>query len=367
MSSHTKKGHAAKAAPMGRGAVSIACAAMQPESGKRARQGAPPRLDIALLKWWSLRETAWGQAMMGMRIRMAVALTATALAGAAQAETLQITGEFAAHAREASLLGSLSIDRFDGEDGMALARAIERALGGTHFQLMGGRAGRDNADGSLAGSAVTGVEETPFKKKEKRCVEKDKDGKCLKEAEVEIRCRRRVINLRADLRLVRNQDGRVLYSEAKPFRDELSWCEGQSPYRSVEEAVLAGIQQIASSVRYDIAPSRETYSIRVRESTKGMAKDAAKRFKDLVKLTKRDAAGACAGWSAMQAELQGHPSLVFNLALCAEQRGDYDGALALYRQASQAGASEGGEGANRASRLIAGREDARARAQLSRG
>jgi len=39
MSPHAKKGHAAKAAPMGRGAVSIACAAMQPES--LAEPGAP--------------------------------------------------------------------------------------------------------------------------------------------------------------------------------------------------------------------------------------------------------------------------------------------------------------------------------------
>ncbi len=41
---HTKKGHAVKAAPMGRGAVSIGEAGMQPESGKRAES---PGLDIA--------------------------------------------------------------------------------------------------------------------------------------------------------------------------------------------------------------------------------------------------------------------------------------------------------------------------------
>jgi len=300
--------------------------------------------------------------MAGIRTWATATLAVAAFAGVAQAEVLQVTGEFAARNREASLLHSLSIGRFDGQDGMALARAIERALGGTHFDLMGGRAGRNNAEGSLDGAVVTGVEETPFKKKEKRCVEKGKDGKCIKEGEVEVRCRRRVINLRADLRLVR-ADGRVVYSEAKPFRDELSWCEGQSPYRSVEDAVLAGIQQIASSVRYDIAPSRETYNIRVRESTKGLSKEAGKRFKALVKLTKRDPAGSCAGWEAMQGEAPAHPSLLFNRGLCAEQRGDYDAALGLYRQASQAGASEGGEGANRAQRLIAGREDAAERAR----
>lgn len=45
MSPHTKKGHARKAAPMGRGAVSIADAAMQPES--LAKSGNMRGLDIA--------------------------------------------------------------------------------------------------------------------------------------------------------------------------------------------------------------------------------------------------------------------------------------------------------------------------------
>ncbi|RYE00737.1 MAG: hypothetical protein EOP61_13180 [Sphingomonadales bacterium] len=294
---------------------------------------------------------------------IAAAIAVVAMTGAAQAEVLKVTGEFPARFREASLLHSLSIDRFDGQDGIALANAIERAMGRTHFQLMGGRAGRNNAEASLSGAVITDVQENPFKKKEKRCIEKDKDGKCLKEAEVEVRCRRRAVSVRADLRMVNNNNGRVVYSESKPFRDETSWCEGQNPYRSVEDAVTAGIQQIANDVRYDIAPSVQTYDIRVRESTKGLSKESAKRFKDLVKLTKRDARGACAGWNAMQAEAQGHPSLTFNLGLCAEQRGDYDGALALYRRASQVGAAEGGEGADRALRLIAGREDARVRAR----
>ncbi|MBX3566007.1 MAG: hypothetical protein KF730_15685 [Sphingomonas sp.] len=300
---------------------------------------------------------------MANRKMWAVAALAIAVAaGVAQAEVLRVTGEFPARFREASLLHSLSIDRFDGQDGIALANAIERRMGSTHFELMGGRAGRHNADASLSGAVTTGVEENPFKKKEKRCVEKDKDDKCLKEAEVDVRCRSRIINLRADLRMVRNEDGRVVYSESKPFREETSWCEGQNPFRSVEDSVIAGIQQIANDVRYDIAPSVQTYDIRVRESTKGLSKDAAKRFKDLVKLTKRDPRGACAGWEAMLAEGP-HPSILFNVGLCAEQRGDYDGAVALYRQSSQYGASEGGEGASRASRLIAGREDATARAR----
>lgn len=300
---------------------------------------------------------------MAIRKRWVAATVAVATAaGIAHAEVLQITGEFAAGFREASLLHTLAIGRIEGQDGPALGNAIERHLSGTHFQLLGGRGARGNADGTLSGGVTGGSEESPFTRKEKRCTAKDKDGKCIKEEEVELRCRRRIVNVQATLRIVRNEDGRIVYSEQKPFRNETSWCQGQGAGQTVEEVVAGAIEQMASSVRYDIAPSVRTYSVRVREGTKGMSKDLAKRFKDVIKLTKRDPRGACAAWDTM-AEAAGHPSLLFNQGLCAEQRGDYAGALALYRQAAGAGASEGNEGAGRAEQLIAGREDARKRAR----
>ena len=63
---------------------------------------------------------------MKKRMIGAIALAALA-AGVANAEVLEITGEFAAPSREASLLRSLSVDRIEGQDGAALERAIEQA------------------------------------------------------------------------------------------------------------------------------------------------------------------------------------------------------------------------------------------------
>ncbi len=301
---------------------------------------------------------------MDKRILGGVVLPAL-VAGIAHAEILKITGEFAAPNREASLLHSLSIDRIGGEDGSALARAIEQGLSGTHFDLMGGYAGQGNAEGSLTGGVTTGVDEQPFKRKEKRCVEKDSaDKKCIREEEVELRCRRRIVSVKADLRIVRNRDGRIVYSATKPFSQESSWCEGKNDRPPpVEDVIADGVRSLGYAVREDIAPTISTYDIRVRESDKGMSKDQAKRFKELVKLTKRDVRGACDGWEAMAGELPGNASLTFNRGLCAEQAGDYPRALELYHAAQRAGASEGGAGADRALRLIAGREDAAIRAR----
>lgn len=315
--------------------------------------------------------------MLQTPIRAAIALAATMLLiPGAYAESARMTGRFAAPYRDAAMLESLRIGRIAGEDGMQLGMAIERALarpdieGRTHFDLVGGRGG--DADGLLNGNVVTGVQESRFKRKETECVEREggkRDGKCVKEAEVEKDCTRRIINVNADLRLA-GPDGRVLYSVSRPRRDETSWCRGQTPGRTTEEAIRALILDIAENVRRDIVPAVEDYSIRFRESTRGLPKDLVRPFKDVVRQTQRDLRGACAAWAAMDAQAPNHPSITFDLGLCAESAGEYDKALALYRRAAPLigrGANEATAGVERAQRLIDGRADELARERGRRG
>lgn len=289
------------------------------------------------------------------------------------AEAVKMTGKFAAPYREAALLDSLGIDRFNGRDGRQLEMAIERALsepdieGRPHFDLIAAFGGGQGPDGVLSGAVTSGVQESRFKQKQKRCVEREggKDsGKCLREAEVEVDCTRRVVNVNADLRLARTTDGRIIYTAAKPKRDEISWCRGDDPARTVEESVRGMIEGIASEVRRDIAPVVETYSIRFRESTKGLAKELNRPFKDIVRQTQRDLRGACAAWKVMDGQAPNHPSITFDLGLCAEAAGDYHEALDLYRRAAPligTGGNEAVTGAERVGRLIAAQADDAAR------
>lgn len=291
----------------------------------------------------------------------------------AYAEAVKMTGKFAPPNREAAMLESLGIDRFSGGDGRQLEMAIERALaqpdveGRPHFELIGAFGGGPAPDGVLSGMVSSGVQENRFKQKQKRCVEREggKDsGKCLKEAEVEVDCTRRVVDLNADLRLTRTADRRIVYSTAKPRRDETSWCRGQTPPRTTEETVRAMVLDVAGEVRRDIAPVVETYSIRFRESTSGLPKDLNRPFKDAVKQTQRDLRGACAAWQAMDGQAPNHPSITFDLGLCAEAAGDFPAALALYQRAAPLigrGGNEAAAGIDRVGRLIAAQEDDAAR------
>lgn len=315
--------------------------------------------------------------MLQTPIRATLALAAAAtFTTAAHAESVRMTGRFAAPYRDAAMLDSLRIGRIAGQDGMQLGMAIERALarpniaGEVHFDLVSGR-GAD-ADGTLNGNVTTGVQESRFKRKEKECVEREggkRDGKCLREEEVEKDCTRRVINVNADLRLA-GADGRVVYSVSRPRRDETSWCRGQNPVRTTEESIRGMIVDIAENVRRDIVPSVESYSIRFRESTKGLPKQFNRTFKDIVRQTQRDLRAACAAWAAMDGQAPNHPSIVFDLGLCAEAAGDYDRAGELYRRAAPLigrGGNEATQGVERIDRLIAGAEDEEARRGGRRG
>ncbi|MBX3593177.1 hypothetical protein [Sphingomonas sp.] len=304
-------------------------------------------------------------------MRAAAAAVAMVLAGGAHAESARMTGKFAAPYRDAAMLESLRVGRFSGQDGQALEMAIERALsapdldGRPHFDLVGGRGG--DADGLLTGNVTTGVQENLYKGKEKRCVEREggkRDGKCLREEMVEVDCTRRVINVNADFRLARRNDGRIVYTTSKPRRDEVSWCRGRNPPSTAEETIRAIILGIAAEVRTDIAPTIQNYSIRFRESTRGLERSLTRPFKEIVRQTQRDLPAACAAWQAMDGQAPDHPSIVFDLGLCAESRGEYRRALDLYRRAAAligGGGNEGTAGIERAERLIAAREDDRER------
>lgn len=305
--------------------------------------------------------------MRANRVSLAVLAAAGIFgASAALAEVAQMTGLFPAQYRDAAMLHSLSVDRIGGRDGQAVGMAIERALGGGYFDLVyDGRRGNGRAEGTLSGAVSSGVEDSYYKQKDKKCVERDADKKCTKEEEVQINCTRRVANLTADLRIVRSDDGRIVYSASKPSRQEITWCQGQSPARTGEEMINAMIGEVANAVAAEITPHRESYRIRFRETTKGLPRELSNRFKAAVKLSQRDLRGACTEWAAMNQAAPGNGSIVFDLGLCAEAMGDLRKALGFYQEAIGliGQRSEAGEGANRVQRRMVADADAAERAR----
>lgn len=288
--------------------------------------------------------------------RMWIALALVGLcagSSAAWAESAQMRGKFPANVREADLLENVVVDRFNGRDARQFEAALEQAIGVPAAR----------PDGILSGGVTTGVDESKYQGSEERCVEwKDgkQDGTCTKRAKVDVACFRRIINLTVSVRLLRAADNMPIWSDNKPARDETTWCQGKSPYRTTEEAVSAMIKDLAQKIRLDVRPRVETYKVRFREDRDGMPKDIGNEFKGIVKLSSKDVTSACRQWAALDGRLPNHPSVLYNLGVCAEAAGGYADAQNYYRSAQAALAKKSSEmvdSMDRVGRLMIARAD----------
>ncbi|ALJ13808.1 hypothetical protein [Sphingopyxis macrogoltabida] len=275
--------------------------------------------------------------------RAALAAVCLCLAAPAGAEVLTIAAAEPANA-EANDLYRLAVERFEGRDGAVFAQALEAELGTAefdgrpYFRIVAPESGAP-IDALVTGTVRSNVEELPVTEKRDRCTEYDPADKkkCLKEVEVEIRCRRRIATAATTVRLVAIADGSVRYSRPLNARDEITYCPDRSASRTVEQFVNATRKKQVETIRDDLAPRRYVLDVRVDENRKGLAKPAAEAFKDAIRQTKSDQAGACAAWTALTRDAVPTAALAFNLGLCSEMQGDFDAATDWYGEAQRQG------------------------------
>ena len=276
---------------------------------------------------------------------VALSLAPVVLSAPAHSETLRIDGLYPARAKNVATIESISIERFGGSDGTDLSFEIEDQLSGLeiggvpYFRVIAARSAIA-PDATMAGTATASVEE--FKVKEYRdiCIERNDKDKCEKRESREVTCLKRIIDFRARYRMSRYSDGQNIYSQSKSDSHEQSVCLRDESFSSQEKIIQNMIGKMAQNVRFDLAPVERSQSIRVLESRKDMDKDTAKLFKAAVKMTKKDEREACRMWDSTAENKAPHQSLLFNQGLCAEQAGQLDRAISLYRQADQLGRSK---------------------------
>jgi hypothetical protein len=307
--------------------------------------------------------------MQMARFRISVLAFVVLGASAAHAETLTVSGWYAAEQRDVAMLQSLAVDRFDGEDGPGLASAIEYALGqgrdrdGAPYYTLRSRYG--DVDAMVYGAMRVRVAFEDFKRKAKRCAADPQSTKCKDDEKVEIdlACRRRIISANADIKVTRLDDDALIYNRALPQRNQTETCEGEKLPPAVDDIVDDLVRTIAGQFAAQITPYGRTEKIRIRETRSGMTKDDANQMKALIALTKRDEAGACRGWADMEERGVNHPTLKFNLGLCAEASGMLDMALGYYEPlaASSRNAVDVREAIDRVERRMAGEADDRER------
>lgn len=297
-----------------------------------------------------------------MSWKLLVAGAAIVLAPQARAENVDLVGRFAAKSREVASLNSIAVDRFAGRDGARVSMALERALmsgngdSPPHFRVStDGYA----ADGEITGVVSTDVREEEFDRRENRCVQRDANNKCAREEKTDVSCRRRIVELGVDVRVADNRRRAIAWTGGPERSAQIEWCEGNRPPESTDSMVGRLVGQVVEELRATFTPTTRRYSVRFRENTKGLPGDLAGRFKAVVKQSKRDLGGACAGWAELERSAPDHVGTVFNLGVCAEATGDFNTALARYSRSSEllGRGNEAEIDLQRIQQLIAARQD----------
>lgn len=269
---------------------------------------------------------------------IAAACAAVALlASPAAAETLAIEWVRPARTDAATDIESIALQQFGGRDGPAAAIAIGDALrdsfvdGRPWLRVVPAGTGGD-VDATLQGTVETLARSGDrYEKTVKTCVERDAKDKCIRKADRKIKCFADVVTLRPSLRLV-DYDGRLLYADDAPVERTVRHCADERTPEP-QPIVDSMVAELAGRTRDALVPARIREDVRVMEGRKGLDKETGKAFRDAVRLTKSDEAAACEAWSALEPAAPDQSSLVFNLALCAEQARDYERARAGYDRA----------------------------------
>lgn len=293
----------------------------------------------------SIRSDAgWPQRGQLTRRAFGIVLLTTAAGAQLKAETLPIEGVYPAGSDQLAVLNSLAIGPFARQDGQALAIELEQRLanvqvrGVPYFTIVPFRA-KGGADGTITGSAASSVETRREQVRDRECAYEDDKGKCKQWRNVTITCTRRIVTLSYTVQVEGRRRERI-YGVATNAAESLLLCPNSGDAPPVEAAVGYLISKVATELRLQFAPLEIRDEIRVKEGTDGLQNNAKKKFKDGIRLTKRNVTSACTVWGEVDQLVPDHAPTLFNLGLCAESRRDYNAAETLYRRVFELNRSE---------------------------
>lgn len=283
-------------------------------------------------------------------------LAALGLAQAAQAETITVEGVYAARAELPADVELILIDRFRGRLGQDMELALTDVLGNVfirgepYFDLVTPRAlesytveieGNDGTtttrpitpDAEFRGTVRSEVIEREVEpKRDRECVKRDEDDKCIERREIRIECRE--LTVRVDPRLLLSSArGEQLYSQNEPRVAAERFCADSDYVPSSLDMENGLINALADEIRRDLAPVERRQGIRVMERRKDLRKEDRKAFRAAVKATDTNAMLACEGFEALEAANPAHVSVLFNIGLCRESAGRLEEALDYYGKA----------------------------------
>jgi tetratricopeptide (TPR) repeat protein len=203
------------------------------------------------------------------------------------------------------------------------------------------------AKGIYTGSVtVSQVKDSNYKEQRQECrqhkIQRDKkgnqyEGECISWRNYTVTCTKRDANFSVTPKLIEVNTAKILYSRNLSSTTSSSGCEDTSPPKSEQELLDKIKEDVKRQFIKDIAPYYIAVEIKLMDSTNQIdsneAKEKLKQGIDFADKGRMDS--ACEIWGQARILAPGSPSILYNLGVCAESRGDADAALNLYKQADK--------------------------------
>ena len=188
--------------------------------------------------------------------------------------------------------------------------------------------------------------DSPYKERRQECVQRqikrdekgnEYEGSCIRYRNYNVNCIRRIAQFSASPKLIDVATGRILYSRNLEGSANSAGCEDVKAVKGDEELLEVAKNAAKSDFRKDVAPYYETREITLLDATDGidssLAKDKLKQGIQYAGKGRMDT--ACELWGEASSLAPNAMSIVYNLGVCAESRGDAEAALTLYKKADK--------------------------------
>lgn len=293
-------------------------------------------------------------------MRRLLALGLAAGLAACQTPGYDYSGRAAPNFAEALNYTDVAVGGFEGPAGDIAAREFDALIASAELEGQPWFVVLDPArpQGFYEGNVnVTGYRGEVRYERRSECVEYDAPFDCERRAIVESECRKEVVDIAVDLRLIDTATRRIVFTSGRGGTTEREDCfdvaeyqgtdltagqygptvyETYSPYDAPYGMIRDAVPAAVAGFRTDIAPY--IASFRAEIVTRPLVGEEAgdPRFEAAVKATKRgEFIGACLQWQELAAAYPNAPGIQHNQGACAEARGDLTTAHAQYARAAE--------------------------------
>lgn len=184
----------------------------------------------------------------------------------------------------------------------------------------------------LSGTARSQVNDYSISPKKVKTCAKKVAKKCVERVVEVYECRNMTVGYTASLRIVA-PNGDLLYQNSNYLEAAQSYCEDEDRIPDADQMLGSLAAQYSYAARLDLAPQYRETKFRILERRNGLSKDDARSFKDAIRLTKTDPLGACSAFGGLEASNPNQLSVLFNIGLCREGKGDLTAAREYYLRA----------------------------------